>query len=198
MGNLRSVSKALEHVGADVVITRDPATIRGAAKIVLPGVGAFRKCMDNLAHYGLVEIVREQIQSGKPFLGICLGLQLLFEESEEFGSSPGLGIFKGRVVKFDFAGKHTAHKIPHMGWNQVRLTKTNPLFSDIADGTEFYFVHSYHVAPADPAIIASQTEYGYDFCSMIRSENVFACQFHPEKSQKAGLKLLANFAALAG
>lgn len=196
MGNLRSVAKALEHVGARPIVTRDPEVIRKASKTVLPGVGAFKKCMENLEKYKLTEVVRDAIHSGKPFLGICLGLQLLFDEAEENGPTKGLGIFRGKVPRFHFSDENKILKIPHMGWNQVTYSHSNPLLKDIASGTEFYFVHSYHVVPADASLIAATTSYGYDFCSMIHKDNVFACQFHPEKSQAAGLKLLKNFAEL--
>jgi len=197
MGNLRSVQKALERVGASVVVTRDPAVIAGAEAAVLPGVGAFGACMHNLGRHGLIEPVRDFIASGRPFLGICLGMQLLFEESEEFGPIAGLGILPGRVVRFapDPAG---LRKVPHMGWNALAIRRHAPQLEGLDDGTQVYFVHSYYPVPEDDGVIATTTDYGGAFASSVRRDNVFACQFHPEKSQTAGLRLLANFAALAG
>lgn len=191
MGNLRSVQKALEKVGSETVITRDPAVIAGADGLVLPGVGAFGVCMDRLRAYSLVEPIREFVSGGKPFLGICLGLQLLFERSEEFGSREGLGILKGRVVRF--AG---GLKVPHMGWNDVKIIKDSPLTGGIPGGAYFYFVHSYYVEPAED-VAACVTEYGVPFVSAIWKGNIFATQFHPEKSQDAGLRMLENFSSLA-
>lgn len=199
MGNLRSVSKALEHLGEKVCVTRDPQKIKSSAKIILPGVGAFPVCMDNLEKYGLAGPIRSHIESGKWFLGICLGLQLLFEESCEFGPVKGLGILRGRVVKFALNGGQGGLKIPHMGWNRVYKAASQrsvPLLNGIDDGAYFYFVHSYYVEPADSSIVVTQTDYGVRFCSSIRKDNVLACQFHPEKSQSAGLKVLENFVKL--
>jgi len=193
MGNLRSVQKALERVGAEAVITRDRARIEAAAGVVLPGVGAFGACMDNLRAYDLEEPIKRVVAAGTPFLGICLGLQLLFEESEEFGPVRGLGILPGRVVRFR---ADAALKIPHMGWNQIRKTRDVPHLAGIDDGVFVYFVHSYYVAPADPGLTATTTEYGVSFTSAIARDNVFACQYHPEKSQLVGLTILRNFAGL--
>jgi len=197
MGNLRSVQKALERVGAQAVLTRDPAVIADAAGAVLPGVGAFGMCMENLGRHGLIESVKDFVASGRPFLGICLGMQLLFDESEEFGPVQGLGILPGRVVRFtpDPAG---LRKVPHMGWNALTIRRRAPHLEGLDDGTQVYFVHSYYPMPSDERVIATTTEYGGDFASAVWLENVFACQFHPEKSQTAGLRILANFAALAG
>ena len=197
MGNLRSVQKALERVGATAVVTRDPGVIARAAAAVLPGVGAFGMCMENLGRYGLIAPVKDFIASGRPFLGICLGMQLLFDESEEFGPVAGLGILAGRVVRFapDPTG---ARKVPHMGWNALTVRNPAPHLAGIADATRVYFVHSYYPVPQDERLTATTTEYGGEFASSVWRENVFACQFHPEKSQAVGLKLLANFAALAG
>jgi glutamine amidotransferase len=197
MGNLRSVAKALEYVGASAVVTRDPDVIASATAAVLPGVGAFGTCMDNLRRHGLIDPVQEFIASGRPFLGICLGMQLLFEESEEFGPVRGLGVLKGRVARFaaDPAGQR---KVPHMGWNTLAIRRRAPHLAGLADGTQVYFVHSYYPVPADEGVVATTTEYGDAFVSAVWHENVFACQFHPEKSQTAGLRILANFAALAG
>jgi len=192
MGNLRSVSKAFEAAGYQAIVTRDPAVIGNASRVVLPGVGAFGDCMNNLERYGLVEPIRSTIQSGKPFLGICLGLQLLFTESDEFGLHKGLGIIPGQVRKF---AVDPSLKVPHMGWNQANLQQACPLFDGIADGSDWYFVHSYFVDPADRSIAATTTTYGVPFVSSIWHENVVACQFHPEKSQSVGLQLIRNFGA---
>lgn len=196
MGNLRSVQKALEAVGAKAVVTRKPAEILSASSVVLPGVGAFKDCMTHLDEFGLVDVVHKSIQSGKPFLGICLGLQLLFHQSEEFGQVSGLEILPGDVV--GFAGKiaDSSLKIPHMGWNTVQVQKSNPLFKSIPDKSYFYFVHSYYVVPKRLDDIATTTQYGIEFVSSIHHENIYAFQFHPEKSQKLGLTLLKNFSEL--
>lgn len=192
MGNLRSVSKAFEAVGYQAVTTRDPTIIGNASHVVLPGVGAFGDCMANLQRYDLVEPVRSAIQSGKPFLGICLGLQLLFTESEEFGVHRGLDIIPGRVKRFAI---DPGLKVPHMGWNEVNYRRACPLFEGIADGAHWYFVHSYYVEPADRSVAAAITGYGMDFVSAIWRDNIVACQFHPEKSQTVGLRLIKNFGA---
>jgi glutamine amidotransferase len=173
-------------------VTRDAATIERAARVVLPGVGAFGDCMANLERYDLIDPIRSTIQSGKPFLGICLGLQLLFTESEEFGLHKGLDIIPGKVKKFSL---DPALKVPHMGWNQVHVERDCPLFKDIPDGSDWYFVHSYFVDPADPVVAATTTTYGVSFVSTIWKDNLVACQFHPEKSQSVGLQLLKNFGA---
>jgi glutamine amidotransferase len=197
MGNLRSVQKALERVGANAVVTRDPDVIMDSAAAVLPGVGAFGTCMDNLRRHGLIEPVKIFAASGRPFLGICLGMQLLFDESEEFGPVPGLGILPGKVVRFapDPEGKR---KVPQMGWNGLQIEKRAPHLAGLKDGTQVYFVHSYYCVPADSEMVATTTDYGGRFASAVWQNNVFACQFHPEKSQAVGLRILANFAALAG
>lgn len=199
MGNLRSVSKALEAVGAPVVVTRDPARVRDARALVLPGVGAFGDCMDNLSSYGLLDAVRDKALEGVPFLGICLGYQLLFEEGEEFGRREGLGVLKGRVVRFphDLAAGGERLKVPHMGWNRIRKDKDVPALADVPDGSFVYFVHSYYPVPEDPAVVATTTDYGVPFASSVSRGNLFACQFHPEKSQKVGLALLGGFWKLA-
>jgi glutamine amidotransferase len=197
MGNLRSVQKGLERVGAAATVTREPAAIEGAAGVVLPGVGAFGACMENLRGYGLVETVRRVVERGTPFLGICLGMQLLFDESEEFGPVRGLGLLRGRVVRFRDR-EDPEFRIPHMGWNQIRARQQTPALRGIADGSAVYFVHSYYVEPADPAVIATTTEYGGDFVSAVACDNLFACQFHPEKSQRIGLSILRNFADTVG
>ncbi len=194
MGNLRSVQKGLERVGFAAEVTRDPDRITAAVGVVLPGVGAFGACMDNLRGYGLVETVRHVIRRGTPFLGICLGMQLLFDESEEFGPVPGLGIFPGRVVRFP---ESATLKVPHMGWNQIRKYQDVPHLQGIENGAFVYFVHSYYVVPADPSLTATSTEYGFEFASAVARDNVFATQYHPEKSQRVGLKILANFGRYA-
>ena len=194
MGNLRSVEKAIALAGVATVVTSDPAKILGARGVVLPGVGAFGACMENLESRRLAATMREAVSSGKPFLGICLGLQLLFEESEEFGPVPGLGILPGRVVRF--GGRELdGLKIPQMGWNRLRIHRPVAELGGIDDGAYVYFVHSYYVVPADPALIAASTEYGVEFAAAIAWNNVFACQFHPEKSQAVGLRILENFVA---
>lgn len=190
MGNIKSVSKALETTGTDVKITQSPEDIRNAKAIVLPGVGAFRDCMKNLSKLELISVIKEQILKGKPYLGICLGMQILFTESEEFGLCKGLDIFKGKVVRFQLS---QGYKIPHMGWNTVKFHKKSRLLEEIKDNSYFYFVHSYYVSPEDSKVVAGVTDYGVEFTSMIIHENIFATQFHPEKSQKIGLTLLRNF-----
>jgi glutamine amidotransferase len=202
MGNLRSVHKALERVGFPAVVTQDPSLIGRAEGMVLPGVGAFKKAMENLEHLRLVGPILEFIQSGKPFLGICLGLQLLFSESEEFSLCRGLDVLRGKVIRFPFSlpgvprGREPL-KVPHMGWNSVRIRNRSPALEGIEEGTHFYFVHSYFPVPQDPEIIATATDYGGEFASSVGKGNLFACQFHPEKSQSAGLKILRNFGRLA-
>jgi glutamine amidotransferase len=196
MGNLRSVQKGFARVGVPARVTRDAAEIQAAPGVVLPGVGAFGACMDNLRATGLVDVVRRVVERGTPFLGICLGLQLLFEESEEYGPVPGLGLLRGRVVRFR-PPADPAFRIPHMGWNQLQRRADAAPLAGVADGAYVYFVHSYYVEPADPALIATTTDYGGDFVSSIARDNLFACQFHPEKSQQVGLSMLANFGRLA-
>ncbi|MDH4154854.1 MAG: imidazole glycerol phosphate synthase subunit HisH [Nitrospira sp.] len=190
MGNLRSVSKAFEAVGHQAIITRDANVIHDASHVVLPGVGAFGDCMANLVQYELVDPIKAAVRSGKPFLGICLGFQLLFSESEEFGTHAGLDIFPGKVRAFP---KEPGLKVPHMGWNQVAIQSSCPVFKGIADGSNWYFVHSFFVDPADRQITATRTSYGIPFTSSIWKDNVVACQFHPEKSQVVGLQLIRNF-----
>lgn len=197
MGNLRSVAKALERVGADVRVTDDAATVERAAGVVLPGVGAFARCMDNLKGAGLEGAVRAAADSGKPFLGICVGMQILFDESDEFGRVEGLGILPGAVRRFDAAASGgDALKIPHMGWNQVHQQASSPLFDGIRDDERFYFVHSYYVETDRADIVAATADYGVRFVASARRENLMATQFHPEKSQAVGLAVLANFCRL--
>jgi glutamine amidotransferase len=197
MGNIRSVEKGFLKVGADVRITADPKVIADAAGVVLPGVGAFKDCMANLDKLSLIDIVKNEIKKGKPFLGICLGLQLLFSESEEFGICKGLDIFPGRVTRFEFDALPEPEdgrlKIPHMGWNTAKIERRPPILDGIPDESYFYFVHSFYVVPADEGIVATRTLYGIDFVSMIWKDNIFATQFHPEKSQESGLKILKGF-----
>jgi len=195
-GNLRSVHKALLKVGADVRIARRPDEMAGARAAVLPGVGAFDDCIHALRNQELLEASRAFIKSGKPFLGICVGYQALFEKSEEFNScAAGLGIFRGNVVRFP---EKNGLKIPQIGWNQLEIVNSNcPLYRDVPNGSYVYFVHSFFPRPADASIVATRTEYGETFASSVWRDNVFATQFHPEKSQKTGLQLLKNFVACA-
>jgi glutamine amidotransferase len=192
MGNLRSVAKAFAHVGAEVVVTTDPEMVRRASHVVLPGVGAFGEAMDNLRRGGMIPVIEEVIGRGVPFLGICLGQQLLFEESEEMGRHAGLGILRGRVRRFG-----GGLKVPHMGWNQLRIVRPSPLLATIADGSFAYFVHSYYVDPADPDVVLATTDYGIPFASIVGRRNVAGIQFHPEKSQAIGLTILRTFASMA-
>ena len=198
MGNLKSVAKAFEKVGAIATVTRDPKVLADASHVVLPGVGAFKDCMRNLEAYGLIDPIAMAVASGKPFLGICLGLQLLFDESNEFGVHKGLGLIPGRVVRFPSSKDEFGMelKVPHMGWNEVEKAKESPLLEGVTDGAYFYFVHSYYAVPADAAVTLTRTGYGVSFTSSIAKDNVFACQFHPEKSQKAGLRVLKNFSSM--
>ena len=200
MGNLRSVQKALEYVGAKVIVTNNPNLIISADSVVLPGVGAFKDCMANLTQLNLVDPIRKFIDGGKPFLGICLGLQVLFEESEEYGPVAGLGVLPGKVVKFTSASSETKGgspiKIPHMGWNNIEVKKKTPLFDKLGAEPYFYFVHSYYVVPEDQSMVATITNYGVEFVSGIQYKNIYAFQFHPEKSQTMGLSLLERFSNL--
>lgn len=191
MGNLRSVHKAFERIGVSARITRRPKEIAKASHIVLPGVGAFGACMKNLEKFDLIGPIKDFLSTGKPFLGICMGMQVLFEEGEEFGLHKGLGIIPGRVIRFHLS---KSFKIPHMGWNRITKKRRLPLMADIDDNAFFYFVHSYHCVPTDPEVIVTLTDYGKPFVSSIVQDNIFACQFHPEKSQGVGLKLLKSFA----
>ncbi|MBN2097116.1 MAG: imidazole glycerol phosphate synthase subunit HisH [Candidatus Omnitrophica bacterium] len=193
LGNLRSVSKALEGVGAKVSITNQTQDLARASAIVLPGVGAFQRAMENLTQLNIIPAILTAIKQGKPFLGICLGLQVLFSQSEEHGQCKGLGIIPGKVKKFA-----PGVKIPHMGWNNIKLKIKNEklkmnLFENIPDNSYFYFVHSYYVEPKDKSVIAATTEYARDFVSAVNKDNIWGVQFHPEKSEKLGLKILENF-----
>jgi len=193
MGNLRSVQKAFESLGQPAAICTDPAALKSADKVILPGVGAFRDAIGHLQEQGFVEPIREYVAGGRPFLGICLGLQLLFDVSYEDGEYAGLGIVPGEVVRFE---SQPGLKIPHMGWNALEVAKPNPLLAGIPAGAHVYFVHSYHVVPRDQSVVAARAFHGQPFVAMIARDNLFATQFHPEKSQRIGLKLLENFARL--
>ena len=197
MGNLRSVEKAVRYVGGDaidVLVTAEPDRIATADRVVFPGQGAIGDCMAQLAAHGLATCVRDAIRE-KPFLGICIGLQALMEESEEDGGTRGLAAFRGRVTRFPPRDPANGNrlKVPHMGWNQVWQATPHPLWRGIDDGERFYFVHSYYVEPADPSHVAGTTDYAVRFTSALADGNVFAVQFHPEKSQRPGLRLLRNF-----
>jgi glutamine amidotransferase len=194
MGNLRSVQKGFEKVGHQAVVTSDPAQLSAADKVVLPGVGAFEDAMTELRSRGLVEPILASIDAGKPFLGICLGLQLLFDVGYENGRHQGLGVLPGKVVRLHLPPEYA---VPHIGWNQLSIRRRGPLLEEIAEGTYVYFVHSYYVVPEEAGVIAAETDYGGPFCSMIWRDNVVATQFHPEKSQSDGLRMLKNFAELS-
>ena len=194
MGNLRSVQKGFERVGHAAAITSDPVILAKASKLVLPGVGAFADAIGELKRRELVQPIRDALDAGKPMLGICLGLQLLFDVSYEDGEHEGLGILPGAVQRFDVPAEF---KVPHMGWNQVHFKRRAPIFAGIDDGAHFYFVHSYYVAPKDRAVVDGETSYPEPFCATIWRDNLFATQFHPEKSQRDGLRILQNFAELA-
>lgn len=191
MGNLRSVQRAFEYVGAEAIVTDHRATIESASAVVLPGVGAFGKAMSNLKRAGLADVIRQVIARGRPFLGICLGLQLLFKESEEMGQHRGLSVFDGMVKRFN-----VSLKVPQIGWNQIHVQQASPLLEGVADGSYAYFAHSYYVVPAVPEIVLATTDYGINYPSVIGQDNVFGLQFHPEKSQTVGLRILRNFTAL--
>ncbi len=194
MGNLRSVQKGFEHVGQKAIITSRAAELANAAKVVLPGVGAFEDAMAELRRRELVEPIRAAVASGKPFLGICLGLQLLFDTSYEDGRHEGLGILAGEVVRFDVP---PPLKVPHMGWNELVVRRPAPIFAGLREAVHMYFVHSYYVMPRDKSVIAAEANYPTPFSAIIWRDNLFATQFHPEKSQSEGLRILKNFAELA-
>ena len=192
-GNLRSVERALAHVGGAPRLTSDPDAVRRADVVVVPGQGAFADCMAEMKRRGLDDAVREAVRSGKPYLGICLGLQILFDESEEHGPVAGLGILRGRVVKFRGGD---GLKVPHMGWNEIQARRGEPLLHGMPERAHFYFIHSYCAQPDDVSLTSLTCDYGGRFCAAVRRDNLFACQFHPEKSQAVGLRLLANFLEL--
>lgn len=189
-GNIRSAEKALQFLGAETVVTRERETILAADRVVLPGVGAFGDAMGKLRSYGLEETIYETVQKGTPFLGICLGLQLLFESSEESPGVEGLGIFKGRIVRIPDA---PGCKIPHIGWNSLHYPNPGTLFQNVAEEAYVYFVHSYYARPSDASIVKATTQYGAELVASVEKDNVFACQFHPEKSSGTGMQILRNF-----
>jgi imidazole glycerol-phosphate synthase subunit HisH len=195
MGNLRSVQKALQHAGGDAQLIRTPEELARADKIVLPGVAAFGDAMEQLRSQRLVEPIVEAVKEGTPYLGFCLGLQLLFEVSSEKGTHAGLGLLPGKVVRFQFDAGATEQRlsVPHMGWNQITWQRDCPLLNGVPDGSHVYFAHSYYVVPQDESQTLTTTEYGVEFASAVWHENVFATQFHPEKSQAVGLQILRNF-----
>lgn len=194
MGNLRSVQKGFEKVGHQAVVTNDASVLAAADRLVLPGVGAFEDAIGELRRRDLVGPIKDFIAAGKPFLGICLGLQMLFDVAYENGRHEGLGLIPGEVVRFDVPKEY---KVPHMGWNELSIRRRPPILEGLPDGAHVYFVHSYYVAPADASVIATETTYHAPFTSMIWRDNLFATQFHPEKSQEMGLRILKNFAEFA-
>ncbi len=189
VGNLRSVEKAFAAMGCEAVVTSEESLLRSADRLVLPGVGAFAACMRELFARGFDELVRERVKEGTPLLGVCVGMQMLFEESEEFGNTAGLGLLRGRVRRFA-----SDLVVPQVGWNQVRQNGSHPLLAGVGDSAFFYFVHSYFCEVDDPAVVIGETDYGTLYPSVVAQENIYGVQFHPEKSQAAGLRLLANFA----
>ena len=192
-GNIRSVEKALSYLGEKTVVSRNPETLKNADKVILPGVGSFGQAMENLHRYELVPVIQDMIKEGKPFLGICLGLQLLFESSEESPGVEGLGILKGKILKIP---PSPGLKIPHMGWNSLQLQNNGRLYRNIPQDTYVYFVHSYYLQAREPEIVKAVTEYSTEIHASVEKDNGFACQFHPEKSGKYGLEILKNFAEL--
>lgn len=191
VGNLRSVEKAFDATGCEAIVSGDESVLRKAERLVLPGVGAFAACMNALTERGFDRLVRERVEDGTPLLGVCVGMQLLFEESDEFGSTPGLGLLRGSVKRFS-----DEFVVPHVGWNRIFQIRKNPLFTDVANESFFYFVHSYYCEPEDKSVIGGETEYGVRYASVVAKGNLCGVQFHPEKSQDAGLRLLKNFARL--
>ena len=189
VGNLRSVEKAFAAVGVDAIVTGDAHTLRTTERLVLPGVGAFGACMRELNRHGFIDLIIERVHRGTPLLGVCVGMQMLFEESSEFGQSKGLGLLKGSVRRFS-----NDLTVPHVGWNQVNQRTSHPLFEEVAQESFFYFVHSYFCEPVDENLSIGTTDYGVSFASIVAEKNICGVQFHPEKSQSAGLQLLKNFA----
>lgn len=192
-GNIKSVEKALQKLGADVVITKDPQEILSADKVILPGVGSFGDAMNNLRKYGLDEVIHQVVENGTPFLGICLGLQLLFKRSDESPGAVGLGILEGEILRIPEAG---GLKIPHMGWNSLHLQNHGRLFKGLKENDYVYFVHSYYLKAEDESIVKATTNYSVNIHASVEKDNVFACQFHPEKSSDVGLQILKNFVEL--
>ena len=191
VGNLRSVEKAFAASGCEAVVSGDEEVLRQANKLVLPGVGAFGACMKALTERGFDRLVRERVEEGTPLLGVCVGMQLLFEESDEFGATPGLGLLSGKVRRFS-----NELVVPHVGWNRVAERQSHALFAGVPPGSFFYFVHSYYCEPKDKQVVAAETEYGVRYASVVAQANICGVQFHPEKSQDSGLRLLHNFARL--
>ncbi|HEX6648528.1 MAG TPA: imidazole glycerol phosphate synthase subunit HisH [Pyrinomonadaceae bacterium] len=189
VGNLRSVEKAFAAMGCDAVVSSDERELRDAARLVLPGVGAFGACMKALSERGFDRLVHERVSEGTPLLGVCVGMQLLFDESDEFGSTAGLGLLRGRVRRFE-----NDLVVPHVGWNRIHQKQSHPLFEGVADGAFCYFVHSFYCEPEDETVVAGETEYGGRYASVVSHGNIFGVQFHPEKSQDVGLRMLKNFA----
>lgn len=191
VGNLRSVEKAFAATDCEAIVSSKETDLRAAQKLVLPGVGAFGACMRALSERGFDELVRERVEAGTPLLGVCVGMQILFEESDEFGATPGLGLLPGRVRRFS-----DELVVPHVGWNRIQQRQSHVLFDGVANGSFFYFVHSYYCEPEDKSVVAGETEYGSNYASVVAKDNICGVQFHPEKSQDAGLRLLQNFARL--
>lgn len=191
VGNLRSVEKAFATTDCEAIVSSDEKDLRRAERLVLPGVGAFGACMKALSERGFDQLVREKVMEGTPLLGVCVGMQLLFEESDEFGATRGLGLLRGRVRRFS-----DELLVPHVGWNRIDQIRENPLFTGVANRSFFYFVHSYYCAPVDKQVVVGETEYGVSYASVVAKGNICGVQFHPEKSQEAGLRLLKNFARL--
>ena len=191
VGNLRSVEKAFAATDCEAIVSSKETDLRAAQKLVLPGVGAFGACMRALSERGFDQLVRERVEAGTPLLGVCVGMQILFEESDEFGATPGLGLLPGRVRRFS-----DELVVPHVGWNRIQQRQSHVLFDGVENGSFFYFVHSYYCEPEDKSVVAGETEYGLNYASVVAKDNICGVQFHPEKSQDAGLLLLQNFARL--
>ncbi|HLC27660.1 MAG TPA: imidazole glycerol phosphate synthase subunit HisH [bacterium] len=198
IGNLRSVQKAFERMGIPAVLSSKPHEIQHAEKLVLPGVGAFRACMEGLRRYKMVEPIRSYLETGRPFLGVCVGMQLLFSQCEEFGLCEGLGIFHGKVVRFpaSLTAEGVPLKVPHMGWNEIEILRPAPILAGLHSGTRVYFVHSYYPVPDEPEVAATRTWYGIPFTSCVWRGHIYGTQFHPEKSQRVGLEILRHFGEL--